>query len=884
VDKRYEPYCINDPLFYESPVEDRGRQPAFDAAGGPVPDGWERTEYGNWIVYRPHRDRVPQQGWKIHSSATLDNAEQILAAVRGYCIPRRIAFKFIRNRRLLLLLNAKSADRFASGKFVTIYPADDTELEKVLAELGTELEGQAGPTILSDLRWGEGPLHVRYAGFVLRTCTDTNGDRQPAIEDPHGNLVPDRRGPFAMPDWVALPEFLRPHLLARNSNAINELPWDIQKALHFSNAGGVYLGTDRGSGEQVVIKEARPHAGLSADGADAVARLERERAILERLAGLAAVPALKGQFVSGGHHFLVLEFVEGATLDSLFVAKYPLTNHDCNEKKVADYTAWALELCGAVEEAARTVHGRGIAIHDLHPSNIMVRSDGRIVFVDWEIATEARERRTATLGSVGFAAPPGTLGVDADRHALACLRLWLFLPLTMLIRLDPGKAEQLGAEIRALFHVPHEFIADAVEVLRGTGPPSGARDHGRSDVRAAFDPSPESWPEIRAALSEAILASATPERDDRLFPGDIAQFAPGGGLGLAYGAAGVLYALEAIGAGRHVEHEQWLLDHALRAPPDIPLGLYDGLHGVAHVLDHLGRRSDALALLDICVERLRSSGAQLPLGFFGGLAGIGLNLVHFAAATGADGLRDLALSCAQEVSDRLGIEADPPLSGGVHPRAGLFYGSSGPALLFLRLYEATGDPALIDLAQTALDQDLARCVQRDDGTLQVNEGWRTMPYLADGSAGILMVLDRFLAHRPVERFIEAATAMRTAAEAQFYLQPGLAHGLAGMILCLCDGSGPGSGWQNPPVAAQLRRLARYAVPFRGGWAFPGEQLLRLSMDLTTGSAGLTLALGAALHEYPVHLPFLGPPADRLGTGREKGESHVDIGSAGAAAG
>jgi hypothetical protein len=35
-------------------------------------------------------------------------------------------------------------------------------------------------------------------------------------------------------------------------------------------------------------------------------------------------------------------------------------------------------------------------------------------------------------------------------------------------------------------------------------------------------------------------------------------------------------------------------------------------------------------------------------------------------------------------------------------------------------------------------------------------------------------------------------------------------------------------------------------------------LLRLSMDLFTGTAGVMLAAGAALNEHPVHLPFLGP--------------------------
>jgi hypothetical protein len=47
------------------------------------------------------------------------------------------------------------------------------------------------------------------------------------------------------------------------------------------------------------------------------------------------------------------------------------------------------------------------------------------------------------------------------------------------------------------------------------------------------------------------------------------------------------------------------------------------------------------------------------------------------------------------------------------------------------------------------------------------------------------------------------------------------------------------------------------MSYKGHLAFPGGHLLRLSMDMGTGTAGLLLALGAALHDEPVHLPFLG---------------------------
>jgi hypothetical protein len=212
------------------------------------------------------------------------------------------------------------------------------------------------------------------------------------------------------------------------------------------------------------------------------------------------------------------------------------------------------------------------------------------------------------------------------------------------------------------------------------------------------------------------------------------------------------------------------------------------------------------------------------------------------------------------LADRLGAVDDvATVSGGDLPYAGLLQGGAGRALLFVAMYERTGDPALLDHAATALRQDLRRTVRRSsDGALHVDEGWRTMPYLASGSAGIGLVLRRYLAHRHDDDLAEAAGAVRPAACAPFYVQAGLFGGRAGMVLYLADGRRPGE----PPdadLADQARRLEWHALTRDGHLVFPGEQLLRLSADLATGSAGVLLALGAALGDAPAHLPFLGPP-------------------------
>ncbi|MGH2942564.1 MAG: class III lanthionine synthetase LanKC [Solirubrobacteraceae bacterium] len=855
VDDGYEMYCLTDATFYDSPTLDLTDDADFDVARLRAPDGWERLRSDDWLEYAPADLELPPQGWKIHASACTQSAEAILQAVWDYCIPRRIAFKFIRSPQLLFLRNIKYANRAASGKFVTIYPAGEAQFAAILGDLGDLLDGQPGPYILSDLRWGSGPLFARYGGFAERHCVAPDGGLEAAIQNGDGELVPDRRGAsFYVPEWVTLPECLAPHLAARNGSSVDDLPCRVERALHFSNGGGVYAGTDRATGEPVVLKEARPHAGLALDGADAIARLERERDMLTLLAGL-DVPAVRDHVTVAEHHFLMMDFVDGQSLNTAIVDRYPPIWHDADSAALAEYAAWVLDVHGRLERAVAAVHDRGVVINDLHPSNVLVGPDGRIVLIDLETASREAEQRGQTMADPGFMAPRGCTGYDIDRYALACLRLYAFLPLTDLLALDCGKARQLADAIAQVFPVPRGFLDEAVATIVAAHGAGAARSGVAKLPR--LEPDANGWHAARESMAQAILASATPERDDRLFPGDIKQFFTGGGLNIAHGAAGVLYALAASGAGRHPEHEQWLLRRAMQPQPGTPLGFYDGLHGVAYVLDRLGRRDDALALLEICNRELEGKLDKLGVDLYGGLAGIGLNLAHFAAATADSSLWEATLRVADIVSGELGDEDGVgDVSGGDHPYAGLTRGSSGPALLFLRLYERFGDARLLDLAATALRQDLRRCAVRESGAMEVDEGWRTLPYLADGSIGIGMVLDDFLAHRADDQFEQAADAIRRAADYGFYIYPALLSGRAGMLLYLARSRASGTLHLDGAIDHHVRRLAWHALAHDGHLAFPGVRLMRLSMDLATGTAGVLLGLGAALHAEPVHLPFL----------------------------
>ncbi|MFC5102775.1 class III lanthionine synthetase LanKC [Kibdelosporangium philippinense] len=760
--------------------------------------------------------------------------------------------------------NAKYAPREDSGKFVTIYPADYAELERLLVDLSAELAGEHGPYILSDLRYGTGPLYVRYGAFTERWLADDEGQFVPAIERPDGTLVAEQCSPvFGFPDWAEVPEVLAPHLARRDRPHESRFPHLVERALHFSNGGGVYLARRDMGDELVVLKEARPHAGLDLDGTDAVARLHRERNSLQRLQGVPGVPVLYDWFTVWEHHYLMMEYLPGRRLDRWVAANYPLATCDSEQADVAAYTRRALGVLDQVEKLVRSIHKRGVVFADLHPGNILLGEDDSVSLVDFELAFLIDESDGRPVPAApGFSAPDDRTGQAIDDYALAALRLHMFLPLTRMMRFQPDKVNLYMEAIQERFPVPDEF---GKVVLAELAPTSGsvvnvqpqARSRttmnvGRDKTPTAveFDAARPDWHAVCGSLIEAILLSATPDRQDRLFPGDIEQFTVGGAC-FAFGAAGVLHALAVSGGGRYMEHERWLLNSVRRERPHRP-GFYDGSHGIAYVLRDFGYVHEAVALID---ESAPLVGQLHDHGLHSGLAGIGLNLLHFGQVLQSGTYLAQALSIGDRLAEKPHLTAG---RRGPYATAGLLRGWSGPGLFFVRLYEHTSDRSWLDLAACAVQRDLDECVARPDGSLQVpGEGGQPLPHLGVGAAGIALVVQELVRHVPDTQCATALPALRRACYPEFVAQSGLFAGRAGLLGALATlQRGHADFDDERALTRHLARLGWHVVRYRGELAFPGNKSLRLSMDFATGTAGVLRALTVAADRSGALLPFL----------------------------
>lgn len=130
------------------------------------------------------------------------------------------------------------------------------------------------------------------------------------------------------------------------------------------------------------------------------------------------VPALKGShvpaFVAAGDltstPYLVLEWVEGRPLEDR-VAQAPLE------------PAEVVAIGTALADALHSLHLQGVIHLDLKPDNVIVRSDGAVVLIDFGFAHLAgqpdllAEETRFGLGSAPYVSPEQLLGTRQDRRS-----------------------------------------------------------------------------------------------------------------------------------------------------------------------------------------------------------------------------------------------------------------------------------------------------------------------------------------------------------------------------------------------------------------------------------------------------------------------------------
>ncbi len=249
--------------------------------------------------------------------------------------------------------------------------------------------------------------------------------------------------------------------------------YKVERVLGEGGMGAVYLASDsRLPGQSWAIKEM---ADTFSDPEERAEALEAFRSEAEMLSALKHVnlPRITDSFSEAGRQYLVMDFVEGETLECILRRRGRLSVGE------------ALDIAVQIAEVLEYLHGRPrpVIFRDLKPANVILGPDGTARLIDFGIARFFQSGKTSdtrALGTPGYAAPEqygrGQSDARTDLYALGATlhealsgvdpsqEPFRFAPLRTLNPEVPGPLESIVA--RALALSPEERFADAAAFRR----------------------------------------------------------------------------------------------------------------------------------------------------------------------------------------------------------------------------------------------------------------------------------------------------------------------------------------------------------------------------------------------------------------------------------
>ncbi len=159
----------------------------------------------------------------------------------------------------------------------------------------------------------------------------------------------------------------------------------------------------------LAVKEIRAQAGSEEDELAMLEQCEQEARFLVRL-NHPNLPKVTDAFTDHDRFFLVMEYIDGVTLDH---KQRGAGKTGLNPAQVVE---WALQIA----DVLAYLHSQHppIIFRDLKPANVMVQQDGLIRLIDFGIARRFQpgaSKDTSLLGSVGYS-PPEQFGKHQTDH------------------------------------------------------------------------------------------------------------------------------------------------------------------------------------------------------------------------------------------------------------------------------------------------------------------------------------------------------------------------------------------------------------------------------------------------------------------------------------
>lgn len=857
-------FTFIDPLRYVGLEHYRPENREFiDCVGSMLPTDWKMSDdSGVWCGCSSPDQNIPRYGFKIHLSATCDNGLDLLRVVVPIFVEHNITFKFLVDCRILDFFNSQTNIRSQCGKFITAYPRDPETFKALAEKLDRATRDFHGPYILSDKRLdGSKVVFYRYGAFISHMKLNVFGEKESYYLDDSGSLQEDRRSPFfTLPEGVTDP-FAAPAIHAEASTGTSPIlngRYQARAVLAHSSKGGVYVCTDLRTGDEVIVKEARPLINKTrANPHDAIATLRNEWRVLHALSATGYTPRPIEHFQEWEHEFIAMEKIPGVPLSAYraYESFSIMLQSNYDDAHLRGWCEEYLDLAAQLLDAVRAIHACGVVLQDLAPQNVLVH-ERRIRLIDFESAYHYGAGEDALLvhmGTVGYSRTD--IGHDYmpvpedDYGALSGILTDLLFPVTLLFVLKPEAKAALLDRLCREKGIPRA-IAD---MLLGMGKRPRDIDalmaRARASVESATVPQPLPA-EMDGIALEGAAASIAHYMDATLALGREHQavlptcyrWYATNPISLAYGYCGIAqFLLRQRGSAPQALVDA-ILSHAREATPEgYPPGLFVGLSGIAWTLESLGYRDNADFLMRMAKDSpLLDASADI----FYGASGFGLACLYFHSIRPAPYYIEWAIEAERRAAAHLLLGPDDTLCVSNLDDIrynGFAHGASGVALFLLRLYQATGDRAYLDKGERLLAYEISQAEEQ--------HGVLTWPrssadnihsaYYRNGNSGIGSVLLRYHRTTGNMRYLRTAELAAEYLIGKYSVFPGLTDGMTGIAEFLLDMYlFTGDQRHRDEALRYADRLRVFMIETQDGAVFPGDELIRLSTDYASGSSGI----------------------------------------------
>jgi class III lanthionine synthetase len=376
------------------------------------------------------------QGWILNISVVRFQIGNMIRAVVPVLLEEEVPFKVVCNSELALFMLEGNLGLNMLGKIMEIYPHDDLQAEQLLRKLLNTTARFDGPEIPTCAHLG-GCIYTRYGAMAGIAGVDVAGHSVTYIYDSSRQLVEDQQEvPFRLSKGISWPYSMKlqlkkaePTLLNgkyRIVNIINNrakgfLAYAEYKSAHFVETG-------------CIIKQGKRKMFADLQGRDVQDRLKWQYDVYNIVEGQLPVPRVLDFFEVDQNLYLVMEFIQGLTLDKYI-------------EQVCKGTAWAnlrrddkvklLECLLEVINIVKGYHKLGLIHRDLNPSNIMVDQKGKIFLIDLELSYSSDKNfpnPPFALGTTGFISPEQwesrTPSDKEDIYGLGALMILFFIGLS----------------------------------------------------------------------------------------------------------------------------------------------------------------------------------------------------------------------------------------------------------------------------------------------------------------------------------------------------------------------------------------------------------------------------------------------------------------------